>query len=179
MHRHSQRRQVQQVLLAALLVAMGVCAAALILSARSLQRHPSALVQMGVGAEGENDAALKMALGDDGDIEAEVEEMTEEAVEEAMQETQDGVDEEINAALADGEANGQAGYEADIAKYKGQEADMGHSGWVQSWANSMRHAGLPAEGMAKLASAKLQSLAQQEQRRSRRAAASSGPPLPL
>ena len=39
---HSQRRQVQQVLLAALLVAMGVCAAALILSARSLQRHLAA-----------------------------------------------------------------------------------------------------------------------------------------
>lgn len=50
----------------------------------------------------------------------------------------------------------QAGYEADIAKYKGQEAGMGHSGWIQSWANSMRQAGLPVEGLAKLSSAKMQ-----------------------
>ena len=86
---------------------------------------------MGVGAEEDNDRQLQMALGDDGDIEAEVADMTEEAVEEAMEETQAGVDEEINNALADGEANGKAGYEADIAKYKGQEADMGHSGYVR------------------------------------------------
>jgi hypothetical protein len=88
----------------------------------------SSEVQMGVGAEEDNDKQLQMALGDDGDIEAEVADMTEEAVEEAMEETQAGVDEEINNALADGEANGKAGYEADIAKYKGQEADMGHAG---------------------------------------------------
>jgi hypothetical protein len=116
-----QQRQLQQVLAAALLVAMGVCAAVLILSARDLQRQPSALVQMGVGAEDDNDAALKMALGPDGEIDADVKNETEEAVGKAMEETQAGVDEEINAALADGEANGKAIYEADIAKYKGQE----------------------------------------------------------
>ena len=38
---------------------------------------------MGVGAEEDNDKQLQMALGDDGDIEAEVADMTEEAVEEA------------------------------------------------------------------------------------------------
>eukprot|EP00277_Geminigera_cryophila_P044061 CAMPEP_0173082924 /NCGR_PEP_ID=MMETSP1102-20130122/18906_1 /TAXON_ID=49646 /ORGANISM="Geminigera sp., Strain Caron Lab Isolate" /LENGTH=156 /DNA_ID=CAMNT_0013959285 /DNA_START=62 /DNA_END=532 /DNA_ORIENTATION=+ len=156
---------------------MGLCAAVCILSARNLQRHPSELIQMGVGAENDNDNALKMALGDDGDVEAEVEEMTEEAVEEAMHETQDGVDEEINNALADGEASGKAGYEADIAKYKGQEADMGHSGWIQSWANPMRQAGLPANGLAKLA-AKLQSLAQQPPSH-QTVSTNSGPPLAL
>jgi hypothetical protein len=117
----AQQRQLQQVLAAALLVAIGVCAAVLILSARDLQRQPSALVQMGVGAEDDNDAALKMALGPDGDIDADVKKETEEAVGKATEETQAGVDEEINAALADGEDNGKAIYEADIAKYKGQE----------------------------------------------------------
>jgi hypothetical protein len=123
--RHSpggpQQRQLQQVLAAVLLAAMGVCAAVLILSARDLHRHPSALVQMGVGAEDDNDAALKMALGPDGDIDDDVKKETEEAVGKATEETQAGVDEEINAALADGEADGKAIYEADIAKYKGQE----------------------------------------------------------
>jgi hypothetical protein len=117
---------------------MGLCAAVLIITARDLQGQTPELIQMGVGAEAENDKQLKMALGDDGDIEAEVNEMTEEAVEEAVAETQAGVDEEINNALAEGESTGQAGYAADVEKYKGQEADMGHTGWAQSWANSMR-----------------------------------------
>lgn len=157
------RRQVTQALLSALLVVAGVFACALILSQRSLQRSRPMLIQMGVGAEADNDAAIVSALGDEGDVEAEVAAMTDEAVKQAQEETQAGVDEEINNALAEGEATGAAGYDEDIEKYKGQEADMGHTGWVQSWANSMRQEGLHVGGLAKLAGGRLQSLAQQRQ----------------
>lgn len=162
--RKMARRQVTQALLSALVVVAGVFACALILSQRSLQRSRPMLIQMGVGAEADNDAAIVSALGpDEGDVEAEVAAMTDEAVKQAQEETQAGVDEEINNALAEGEATGAAGYDEDIEKYKGQEADMGHTGWVQSWANSMRQEGLHVGGLAKLAGGRLQSLAQQQQ----------------
>lgn len=51
-----------------------------------------------------------------------------------------------------------AGYAADIEKYKGQEASMGHKGWVDVYANSMREAGLSVKGVAGRAAA-LQQLA--------------------
>ena len=63
------------------------------------------LVQMGMGAEEENDKMLINALGaEDGDTTKEVEEMTEEEVLAAEEATQEGVDEEINNALADAES---------------------------------------------------------------------------
>ena len=162
--RKMARRQVTQALLSALVVVAGVFACALVLSQRSLQRSRPMLIQMGVGAEADNDAAIVSALGpDEGDVEAEVAAMTDEAVKQAQEETQAGVDEEINNALAEGEATGAAGYDEDIEKYKGQEADMGHTGWVQSWANSMRQEGLHVRSLAKLAGGRLQSLAQQQQ----------------
>jgi hypothetical protein len=46
-----------------------------------------------------------------------------------------------------------AGYEEDIAKYKGQEAKMGHSGWVDVYGNAMREAGLSVTGVAGRAAA--------------------------
>jgi hypothetical protein len=41
-----QARQLQQVMLSALLIAVGLCAAVVILSARDLQRRPSELIQV-------------------------------------------------------------------------------------------------------------------------------------
>mmetsp|Transcript_6312 Transcript_6312/g.9978 ORF Transcript_6312/g.9978 Transcript_6312/m.9978 type:complete len:126 (+) Transcript_6312:319-696(+) len=105
---------------------------------------------------------LKNALGDEeGDVTAEVEEMTEEEVEAAEEATQEGVDEEIGEALEAGEAAGKEGYEADLAKYKAQEADMGHTGWAQSWARPMREAGLSEMGVAGRHQAAMQQLAMQ------------------
>ncbi|EKX50601.1 hypothetical protein GUITHDRAFT_151197 [Guillardia theta CCMP2712] len=132
------------------------------------------LVQMGMGAEEENDKMLINALGaEDGDTTKEVEEMTEEEVLAAEEATQEGVDEEINNALADAESAAKATYESDIEKYKSQEAGMGHSGWVQSWARARRSVGL-AQPVRR---AEMQQLAM-AQRRTRRARSSSVP-IPL
>uniref|UniRef100_A0A7S0E5E5 Uncharacterized protein n=1 Tax=Hanusia phi TaxID=3032 RepID=A0A7S0E5E5_9CRYP len=132
------------------------------------------LVQMGMGAEEENDKMLINALGaEDGDTSKEVEEMTEEEVTAAEEATQEGVDEEINDALADAESAAKATYESDIEKYKSQEADMGHSGWVQSWARAQRSVGL-SQPMRR---AEMQQLAM-AQRRTRKARSSSVP-IPL
>uniref|UniRef100_A0A6T8IBJ7 Uncharacterized protein n=1 Tax=Hemiselmis andersenii TaxID=464988 RepID=A0A6T8IBJ7_HEMAN len=89
------------------------------------------MVTQGIGSEAENDAALISALGKkDGDTAKDVKEATEEAVKKAQEETEEAVAAEIDEAVTKGETEGKAGYDEDIAKYKGQEADMGHTGWV-------------------------------------------------
>ena len=105
------------------------------------------------------------ALGKtEGDTEADTKKMTEEAVANAEAATQAAVSAEIETAVTKGETEGKAGYEADIAKYKGQEAEMGHAGWVDVYAKSMREAGLSVDGVAGRA-AQLQQLAVQRDKK--------------
>ena len=204
--------------LAAAVVLTGLAAAILIISSANLRGDSTggdyvALIQMGLGAEDENDAMIMAALGKDGDIAKDVVKATDEAVAKATNETSQAVSDEISAALDAGAKAGQgafwetkeearahctnrnascfsltprqcsqggsevesqrkfqlrqqrggrhrvhqrrdaqavinmlarnaAAWEADIAKYKGQEAGMGHKGWIQSWANHERTEGL-------------------------------------
>ncbi|KAJ1489069.1 hypothetical protein T484DRAFT_1886457 [Baffinella frigidus] len=146
----AQRRPMaSQVAKVALAVTLGLCAAALLSSSSSLAARRSVLVTQGIGAEEENDKMLMSALGaDEGDTTKDVESMSEEAVESAEETTEEAATQEIDNALADSAEAAQVGYEADLEKYKAQEASMGHSGWAQSWARPMREAGLRAEGVA-------------------------------
>ncbi len=66
------------------------------------------LVQIGVGAEDNNDLALKIALGPkDGDVTEDVTKESEEAVKKAKDETSKAVDDEISAALTKAETAGK------------------------------------------------------------------------
>ncbi len=94
-------------------ILVGLFACAMIIHSANLQAENSAqefieLVQMGVGAEDNNDIALKIALGPkDGDIAKDVAKETGDAVKKAQEETAKAVDEEITKALAKGESAGK------------------------------------------------------------------------
>ncbi len=95
------------------IVALGLVASVLIISSAELKsdstgEYYTQLVQIGVGAEDNNDLALKIALGPkDGDVTEDVTKQSKEAVAKARDETSKAVDEEITAALTKGETAGK------------------------------------------------------------------------
>jgi hypothetical protein len=95
------------------IVAVGLIASVLIISSAELKSDLSGeyytqLVQIGVGAEDNNDLALKIALGPkDGDVSADVTKESEAAVAKARDETSKAADDEISAALTKAETEGK------------------------------------------------------------------------
>ena len=94
------------------IVALGLMASVLIISSAELKSDFNGeyyqLVQIGVGAEDNNDLALKIALGPkDGDVTEDVTKQSEEAVAKARDETSKAADEEISAALSKAETDGK------------------------------------------------------------------------
>ena len=95
------------------IVALGLIASVLIISSAELNsdfngEYFTQLVQIGVGAEDNNDLALKIALGPkDGDVTEDVTKQSEEAVAKARDETAKAADEEISAALTKAETDGK------------------------------------------------------------------------